>query len=63
MVLKAIELIDSGKVQNKTYFDIAMDLRSVVYSNYVHYNESKVHPIGTYGRYFKEVIANPIKYI
>jgi len=39
IVLKAIDLIEQGKIHGKTYFDIAMDLRTMVYKNYVHYNE------------------------
>jgi hypothetical protein len=40
-----------------------MDLRTMVYKNYVHYNEKEVFPIATYGKYFAEIIKNPKKYI
>lgn len=40
-----------------------MDLRTMVYKNYVHYNDKEVFPISTYGRYFKEIVDNPSKYI
>ncbi len=63
IVLKAIDLIEQGKIHGKTYFDIAMDLRTMVYKNYVHYNEKEVFPIATYGKYFAEIVKNPKKYI
>lgn len=62
VVLKAIELVNSGKT-SKTYFDIAVDLRTMVYRHYVHYTEKEVHPIATFGKYFCEVIKDPSRFI
>ena len=59
----AIDLINRGLVPGKSYFDIAMDIRTMIYRNYVHLTEKEVFPIATYGKYFKECIANPTKYI
>lgn len=63
VVLRAIDLIDKGIIKGKSYFDIAMDLRTMVYRHYVHYNDKEVHPIGTYGKYFIEIMNHPMKYI
>jgi hypothetical protein len=63
VVLRAIDLIDKGVVKGKTYYDVAMDLRTMVYRNYVHYNDKEVFPIATYGKYFIEIINDPKKYI
>lgn len=63
VVLKAVELIDKGLVPGKTYFDIAVDMRTMVYKHYVHYNEHQVFPIASFGSYFCEVVKNPSKYI
>lgn len=63
VVIKAIDLIDRGMLPGKTYFDVALDLRTMVYKHYVHYNEKEVFPISTFGAYFKEVVNNPSKYI
>jgi hypothetical protein len=63
VVLRAIDLIDKGLIPGKTYYDVAMDLRTMVYRHYVHYNEKEVHPIAAYGKYFIEIINDPKKYI
>lgn len=63
VVLRAIELMEKGLLPGKTYFDIAMDLRTMVYNLFVHYNERDVFPISSFGRYFKEIVDNPAKYI
>jgi HAD superfamily 5'-nucleotidase-like hydrolase len=63
VVLRAIDLIDKGVMKGKTYYDVAMDLRTMVYRNYVHYNDKEVFPIATYGKYFIEIINDPKKYI
>jgi hypothetical protein len=63
VVLRSIDLMEKGLLKGKTYFDIAMDLRTMVYRNYVHYNDKEVHPIASYGKYFIEVMNDPKKYI
>lgn len=63
VVLKAVDLIDRGLMPGKSYFDIAMDIRTMVYKHYVHYNEKEVFPIASFGGYFCEIIKNPKKYI
>lgn len=62
-MLRAVELIEKGKTHGKSYFDIAADLRTMVYKHYVHYNEKEVYPIATYGKYFCEVIKDPARFI
>lgn len=62
VVLRAIDLIDRGIVK-KSYFDVAMDIRTMIYKNYVHYNEKEVFPIASFGKYFVEILNNPAKYI
>ena len=52
VVLSAIDLIDKGLVTNKTYHDIADDIRTIVYQNYVHFNDKEVKKIGNYGKFF-----------
>ena len=63
VVLRAIDLIEKGMMPGKSYFDIAMDIRTMVYKHYVHYNEREVFPIASFGKYFCEVVKNPAKYI
>ena len=63
VVLRAVELIVTGKAHGKTYFDISADLRSMVYKHYVHYTEKEVYPIATYGKYFCEVVKDPTRFI
>lgn len=63
VVIRAIDLIEKGVIKNKTYYDVAMDLRTMVYKHYVHYNEKDVFPIASYGSYFSEIVENPSKYI
>jgi hypothetical protein len=63
VVLKAIDLIDRGLAKNKTYWDVAMDIRTMIFKNYVHYNDKEVVPIGSFGKYFIEILNNPSKYI
>ena len=55
--------MERGKLPGKSYYDLAMDLRSMVYSNYVHFNDKEVKKIANYGRYFPDVVANTSKYI
>lgn len=62
VVLRAIDLIDRGIVK-KSYFDVATDIRTMIYKNYVHYNEKEVFPIASFGKYFVEILNNPAKYI
>ena len=63
VVLRAIDLIERGVIKGKTYFDVAADLRTMVYRHYVHYNEREVFPIASYGKYFSEIVARPERYI
>jgi hypothetical protein len=63
VVLKAIDLIDRGIVKNKSYWDVAMDIRTMIFKNYVHYTDKEVLPIASFGKYFVEVLKNPSKYI
>lgn len=63
VVLKAVELIERGLMPGKSYFDIASDMRSMVYKHYVHFNEREVYPIAEYGKYFCEVVKDPKRYI
>jgi 5' nucleotidase family len=62
VVLKAVDLIEKG-LTTKTYFDIATDMRTMVYKHYVHYTEKEVFPISTFGKYFCEVVKNPARFI
>lgn len=62
IVLKAVELIEKG-LTHKTYFDIATDMRTMVYKHYVHYTEKEVFPITTFGKYFCEVVKDPKRFI
>lgn len=55
IVLSAIELMEQGILKNKTYFDLADDIKTIVYSNYIHFNEKEVKRIGTYGKFFPEM--------
>ena len=48
--------MERGLLKNKTYYDIAMDIRTLVYKNYVHYNDKEVKKIGSYGKFFPVVI-------
>ena len=63
VVLKAIDLIDRGLAKGKTYWDVAMDIRTMIYKNYVHYTDKEVMPIASFGKYFVEIVKNPSKYI
>ena len=63
LVLSAINLKERGLLNHKTYYDIACDIRTLVYQNYIHYNDKEVKSIANYGRYFPEVLKNPEKYI
>lgn len=63
VVLKAIELMERGLVSGKSYFDVAMDIRTIIYKSYVHYTDKVVYPIATYGSYFREILREPAKYI
>ena len=63
LIMSAIDLIDRGILKNKSYHDIAGDLRTVVYRNYVHYTDKEVKPIATYGKFFPPVVKDPSKYI
>ena len=59
-----VELINSGKVTNKTYSDLCLDMRKTVYRQYLHITpEGEVLPAKTYGDYFPAVFADPKKYI
>jgi len=50
-------------LKGKTYYDVAEDVRKLIYSNYVHFSEKEVKRIGSYGRFFPKVVENPSKYI
>ena len=63
IILRAIELKEKGLLPTKSYYDIALDIRALIYRNYVHFNEKEVKDIRTYGRYFPEIVKNPNKYI
>jgi len=63
LTLSAVEAIEKGLVKNKSYFDICEDIKQVVFANYIHFNEKEVKPIGNYGRFFPEIVKNPLKYI
>jgi hypothetical protein len=62
-VSKALELKDKGLIPFKSYYDIAMDLRSVVINNFVHFDDKVVHRIGSYGRFFPELCKDPSKFV
>ena len=63
VILRAIELKERGLLKQKTYFDIAMDLRTWIIRHYIHFNDSEVKKIKNYGKYFPEIIKYPNKYI
>lgn len=63
LIMSAIDLIDKGVLKSKSYRDIADDLRTVVYRNYVHYTDKEVKPIATYGKFFPPIVKEPHKYI
>jgi len=51
--------MDKGLIKNKTYHDLAEDLKTIVYKNYVHFNEKEVKSIATYGKFFPKMVENP----
>ncbi|CDW90182.1 UNKNOWN [Stylonychia lemnae] len=63
LVLSAIEMMDQGLLKGKTYFDVAEDIRTIIYNNYIHFSEKEVKKIGSYGRFFPTIVENPAKYI
>jgi hypothetical protein len=63
LVLSAVDLKEKGLLDDKTYYDIACDIRTIVYQNYIHYNDKEVKSIQDYGKFFPEVLRNPEKYI
>ncbi len=63
VVLRAVDLMERGLLPGKNYFDIALDLRTMVYNHYVHYNDKEVFPIASFGKYFCEIVKEPGRYI
>lgn len=63
IVISAINLMEKKILTNKTYYDVACDIRTIVFRNYLHFNEKEVSPIETYGKYFPAIVKDPKKYI
>jgi len=63
LYLAAVNLKERGMLANKSYYDIACDIRTIVYRNYIHFNDKEVKSIKTYGKFFPEVVENPHRYI
>lgn len=55
--------MEKGLIKNKTYHDVADDIKTIVYKNYIHFNEKEVKSIATYGKFFPEMVKDPSKYI
>jgi len=62
VVAKCMALKAKGLVKKSNY-DIAKDLRDIIFKEYVHYNEDKVHGIGDYGHFFPAILKDPTKFI
>lgn len=63
IALKAVELIESGKLQ-KTYKEVASDLTVLANKTYSHYNaDGDVLKIGTHGKFFPAIQKEPLKFI
>lgn len=63
LVLSAVNLKEKGLIPKKSYYDIACDVRTIVFQNYIHFNDKEVKPISTYGLFFPAILKNPLKYI
>ena len=61
-ILMGIELINAGKV-DKTYQDLAADLRKTIDRQFLHWTDSKILPAKTYGTYFPPLFNEPENYI
>lgn len=62
LVLSAVDLIQKG-ILKKTYYDVCEDIKTIVFQNYLHFNDKEVKKIGNYGKFFPEIVKNPLKYI
>lgn len=63
IVLSCIEMIDRGLLKNRSYHEIAEDLKTVIYKNYIHFNEKEVKSIANFGKFFPKMVKEPSKYI
>ena len=59
----SIQLIEDG-ILKKSYLELFRDIYKIIRSQYLHFDEKwNVLPAATYGKYFKNLFEDPLKYI
>ena len=58
-----MHLIDNGSIKDRTAFEFSKDWYKVAENQYAHYNADVCHDIGSFGKFFPAVLANPTHFI